>query len=455
MSQFVRDIQGAQVEPIQPRFVDVKNDLTISQIRKGLPLYYVKNNDNGLFELTFRYDFGQSADNRYDVAADYLEYLGTDKLSATAVHQRFYELACNYAVTVTADNINVSLTGLSENMPAALELLENLMANLKADPDAYNQLVDLTLKRRDDQKKSQRAYFDALYRYATFGPRNSFRDMMTAQQLRETDPQTLVDLLKGLGGQKHSVVYYGPMTAKQLTASLNRLHQTPKLLADGPVNQPYVQQPATKNWVWIAPYDAKNIYMRMYHNEQRPWNPDEAATVTLFNEYFGGGMNGIVFQELREARGLAYNAYAVYSRPSRLGQKESYFTHIITQNDKMADCISQFHSILNNLPASENAFQIAKDAATKQLASQRTTRSSIIWAYLAAKRLGLDYDLNEKIYNGLSAVTLQDLVNFEQSTMANKQYRYIILGDYRQLDMPTLEKIGPVKHLTTEEVFGY
>lgn len=44
MSQFVKDIQNAKVEPIQPRFVDFKNDLTISETKRKLPLLYVKNN---------------------------------------------------------------------------------------------------------------------------------------------------------------------------------------------------------------------------------------------------------------------------------------------------------------------------------------------------------------------------------------------------------------------------
>jgi hypothetical protein len=79
----------------------------------------------------------------------------------------------------------------------------------------------------------------------------------------------------------------------------------------------------------------------------------------------------------------------------------------------------------------------------------------IINVWLTAEMRGLDYDLNQKIYNDLDKLTLQDIVNFEKQNMADKQYRYIILGDYKQLDMKALEKIGPVKHLTTEEVFGY
>ena len=166
-------------------------------------------------------------------------------------------------------------------------------------------------------------------------------------------------------------------------------------------------------------------------------------------------MNGIVFQELREARGLAYSASAYYVTPGKKGEKEYYQTSIITQNDKMMDCVSQFHAILNEMPASETAFQIAKDALTKQLASERTTKFGVISAWLLAQRLGLDYDLNEKIYNALSGLSLQNIVDFEKERMANKHYCYIILGDEKELDMKALEKIGPVKHLTTEDVFGY
>ncbi len=195
--------------------------------------------------------------------------------------------------------------------------------------------------------------------------------------------------------------------------------------------------------------------LRREHNEQRAWNPSQQAVISLFNEYFGGGMNGIVFQEMREARGLAYSAYAAYQRPSRVGQTERYFTHIITQNDKMMDCIRQFNQILDEMPVSENAFNIAKDGLNKQLASLRVTKMSIISLYLMMKRLGLDTDLNKTVYEALPNVTLDQMAAFEREQMAGKKYRYIILGDEKELDMESLGKIGPIKRLTTEEIFGY
>ena len=222
-----------------------------------------------------------------------------------------------------------------------------------------------------------------------------------------------------------------------------------------PQNKPYVSLATPENEILIAPYDAKNIYMRMYHNAQRQWNPDEEPLQMLFNEYFGGGMNTIVFQELRETRGLAYNAWAFYSRPEYKGETEDFTTHIITQNDKMMDCIRQFHQILDTIPQSEHAFQIAKDALMKRIASQRTTKFGIISAWLKANDLGLDYDLNRKVYEALPQLALKDLVGFEQSLLARKPYRYIILGDERELDMAALKPYGPVRRLSIEEIFGY
>ena len=455
VSQFVKDIQDSKVEPIQPKFVDYNKDLTLGNVNKNLPLVYKQNTDNDLFNLVFRYEFGKQDDNRYDIAADYLDYVGTDKYTAAQVKQEFYKMACNYSVNVNADNLTVSLSGLQSQMPKALKLLEELLHNAKADKTSYDQFVGLVLKTRDDAKKDQRTNFSYLLNYATYGPHNSNRDVMTADELRQANPQQLLGLLANLSNLKHTVLYYGKLTPDELSKVLATAHKTAKTLADVPKGKPYERQQAATNEVLIAPYDAKNIYLLMYNNEGRDWNPDKEAVVDLFNEYYGGGMNGIVFQEMREARGLAYSAAAYYVTPSKKGEKEFSQAYIITQNDKMMDAVNQFHVILNEMPASENAFRIAKDAVTKQLASQRVTKFSVISDYLMAKRRGIDYDINEKVYNALPALTLQDIVDFEKQVMANKQYRYIILGDEKELDMKALEQLGPIRRLTTEEIFGY
>ena len=455
VSDFVNEVQNAEVPAIQPRFVDFKKDLTFGKTEAGLPYIYVQNKENGRFTLSFRYEFGDEADLRYGVAANYLEYLGTDQMSNEEIKQQFYKLACDYYISVGARTITVTLRGLGENMPEALSLLENVMQNAQADPMVAEMCIQQLEKSRIDAKLNQRSNFNALVQYGLYGPYNSQRNQLSPEQIRQLDPQELLDLLKNLKNYEHTVLYYGPMTAEEMGKAVTENHQTVAELQAVPQGKHYELQATPENEVLIAPYDAKNIYMRMVHNEQRDWNPEEAAVKALFNEYYGGGMNTIVFQEMRDARGLAYNAFAAYMEPNYKDQKEYFFTHIITQNDKMMDAVNHFLEILNEMPESEQAFGIAKEALTKRLASQRTTKFGLINAWLSAQMKGIDYDINERIYNALPNITLQDIVQFEQEQMANKPYRYVILGDEKELDMKALEQLGPVKRVSTEEIFGY
>lgn len=455
VSDFVRDVQNTKVEPIQPQFVDFKKDITFAHTKTKQEMLYKQNTENSRFSLNFVFDFGVQADKRYDDAASYFALLGTKKMSSAEVKAAFYNLACDMNMNVGSERITISLSGLNDNLVPALKLMNEVVSNTVADKDVWNMYVDQIIKARQDSKADQKANFSALRQYANYGEYNSQLNMMSESELRSADPQMMVDLVKGLKNFRHTLLYYGPSSCDEVSKLVAKNFPTAKKPQAVPENKEYVFQTTPQNEVIIAPYDAKNIYMTMVHNENREWTPDHAAVNALFNEYYGGGMNTVVFQEMREARGLAYSAAALYSEPSNKKQKENWFTYIITQNDKMPDCVNHFNEIIDNMPASEGAFNIAKDALMKRIATERTTKAALFGAYLAAKKLGLDYDINEKIYNAVPSLTLQDLVLFEKETMANKTLRYIILGDEKELDMPFLEKIGPIKRLSTETIFGY
>ena len=454
-SDFVKEIIASKTTPIEPRFVDFNKDLVKTKTKKGLPVLYVPNKQSGLFTLSFRYDFGLEADKRLPIAVDYLEYLGTNKLSPEQVKQRFYQLACDYSISAGTDNLNVTISGLNENMPKALWLVEHLLANAKVDKEAYIELVELVKKSRKDNRSNQNANFGALAAYGIYGPYNKVRNVMSNAELDKTNPQTLLNLLKGLRNYKHEVLYCGQSTPEALVKTIDEGHVIGKTLANVPQGKRYTEMQTKENEVWMAPYEAKNIYMMLYNNSGKGWNVEQQPMVYLFNEYFGTGMNGIVFQELRETRGLAYNASARYTTPSRVGGTESLQANIISQNDKMMDCVKAFNNIIDEMPQSDKAFELAKQASMKRIATERTTKFGIINAYLQARRLGLDFDIKERIYNALPKITLKEMVEFEKQAMAKKPLRYLILGDEKNLDMKGLEKIGKIKKVTTQEIFGY
>lgn len=454
-SAFVKEIKNAQVPEIQPQFLDFKKDLTVGKTSRKLPLVYKQNTQDDLFNLVFRYEFGDEDDIRYSYAAQYLDYIGTDKKSVSAIKQAFYKLACNFSIAQSSKTLQISLNGLNENLPAALRLTEEILHHAKADKTSWNQFIDLIEKQQQDAKTNQMSNFSYLWDYSTYGAYNPTRNAIKTADLRKMDPQELVNLLGGLNNIEHTVAYYGPYSEKQLNALLAKEHKTAKKLATVPEGKEYKMEEIKQNEIYIAPYDAKNIYLRSYQNTGKKSDVKDGALISLFNEYYGGGMNTIVFQELRETRGLAYNAGAAYYTPVRKDEKDYFMRHIITQNDKMMDCIHVFDEITDNLPQNEASFNLAKQNLMKSIQSRRVTKAGVINAYFNAKLMGIDYDVTKLYYEQLPSLTLQDITNFEKQNIVGKPYRMVILGDEKNLDMKSLEKIAPIKRLSQEEIFGY
>lgn len=458
-SDFLNAMSARKVEPIQPKFVDFNTELTKATAGKGegeLPILYVQNKENGLFTLCYQYSFGDRADVRYSVADDYIRLLGAGKLKNEQIKKQFYNLACTYNINVGNETIDITLEGLAENMPQAMALLETVINSSVPDKQVYDNFVANLLKEREEAKKNQGTCFNALLQYGLHGPQNDYTNILSEEELKTTKPSVFTDLIKQLNATKHNVLYYGPLSVDELTNLIEKTHKTAKVLNDVPLNREWRWVMTPTNEVAIAPYEANNIYLGMLNCENKRFNPTRVPTTSLFNEYFGGGMNAIVFQELRESRALAYSAWASYFYPRRIQDMEYWRQHIITQNDKMMDCINAFKEITLKMPQSEAAFDIAKQALMTSIATERTTKFGIINAYLAAQKLNMEEPLNKMIYEKLPSLTLQDINKFEAINVKSKAMRYIILGNESELDTDALKKIAPViKRLTLKDIFGY
>lgn len=454
-SKFVSEIVNEASPEIAAVFPDYDKEISKATTKKGLPVRYVKNVENGLFTLIYTYNFGTEAEPFLDYLSDYLELVGTNKYSAKEIQKMFYAMACSYSISAGDREVYVYLSGLSENMIEAMKLYEHLITNAVADYDQYKSYIDLVEKNRMDAKKNQESCFSALSSYGYYGKKSPYYLEKSVKELRETKPETILATANLLRNRMHKVLYYGPMELKDVVAAVNKNHNVAKKLVAAEETKTIQREATPQNEVFIAPYEAKNIYMRMYNCEDRMLNPEELANINLFNTYYGGGMNAIVFQELRETRGLAYSAGAYYNTPSYKDEKESFVTSIITQNDKMVDCVNTFKQILDTIPQQQEAFDVAKQTLLKNLATERTIKSGLLMSQLSSERLGLNKSVREIVYQNAQKLTLQDVVNFANTHISNKPYRYLILGDEKELDMKALEKIGPITKLSLEDIFNY
>ena len=179
-------------------------------------------------------------------------------------------------------------------------------------------------------------------------------------------------------------------------------------------------QETTENSVLFAQYDAKQIYYSAVSNRGEKYDPAIQPTLNMYNEYFGGGMNSIVFQEMREARSLAYSAGAFLISPSKLDRPYVYRTFIATQNDKMIDALKAFDEIINNMPESERAFNVAKEALITRLRTDRITKENILWSYLDAQELGQNVDSRKQLFEEAQNMTLSDIKAFQITKLSKE-----------------------------------
>lgn len=453
-SRFVSELLAQTVKPIAPKFIDFDKDMSKTTLKNGNQLLYKHNDDNQLFQLSYIIEHGTKQDAKLDLATGYIDYLGAGKLSAEQLQSELYRLACDVKVRAGVERTIISIRGLQENMKAAMQLAEDWIYKSTPNEDVLQSLVNDILKARSDDKLEQKTNFQRLTSYGIYGPVNASTHILSEAEMKAIKPAELLQALRSLKDYEQTICYYGPASEAEVAKLLKQHAMSAQPIAAEPNNY-YKTQVVTQPEILIAPYDAKNIYMRSYSNNGQVYDPAQQAATDLFNEYFGGGMNTVVFQELREARGLAYSASAYYVDPSHKGDTNYFFENIITQNDKMKDCLDVFKQITEELPLDEGAFKLAKDAILKRMATQRTTRGSVLNYYMALKDLGLTADPNERIYNQIKAMSLADLANFHKQNIKGRTYRYLILGDEKELDMETLKKLGTIKRVTTEEIFGY
>ena len=452
-SDFFKAVAASEVKPIEPRFVDFEKDMDRFEAQSGIEVLYKQNTTTDYFSLEYMFDLGTIVDPALGLAFDYTEYLGTLAKTAEQIQSELYGLACGFNLRASTSRCRITISGLGENMNKAMDVVEDLVANAVADEAILANVKQDMLKSRANAKLNQSSNFSALQSYVIYGE-EGMNARLSNEELMALTSEELLAKVRDLLTKQHTVVYYGPATKDELLASLNEHHNVPEELQPLEIKR-LANVPTPENKVFIAEYDANQIYYIQYSNRGEKFDVANDANLDLYNEYFGGGMSSIVFQEMREARGLAYSARAYMSTPTYADGTYSFTAYIATQNDKMKQAIEAFDEIINTMPESEAAFNVAKESYINQVRTLRYTKASVLYAFINARDMGLDYDRARDVFEKVQTMTLDDVKAVQQQWVKDRNYYYLILGDSKNLDLNYLRTLGPITFLSQEQIFGY
>jgi predicted Zn-dependent peptidase len=192
-------------------------------------------------------------------------------------------------------------------MEAALTLFEHILHNAKPNQEALTNLVQDVFKYRENVKSNMQAIMPSLVSYGIYGTKSpAFYTQLSQKELNALAPDMLINKLKEWVGYKQFAIYYGPQSQEKVVAAINKIHN-PKDLKSVAEPRKFPESVPGKDHVYVVHYETPQVILytlsfgEKYQRELSPY-------IRLYNEYFGGSMSSIVFQELREASALAYGA---------------------------------------------------------------------------------------------------------------------------------------------------
>ncbi len=452
-SDFVKQVNNMPATVVKPVWLDYNKDLQKAKIGPAGVLY-VQNKDNSLFRLRYRFDIGTWNDKKLSLAAQYLQFLGTDKMSAEDITKAFYKIACSFTVSAGTEFTTVTIEGLQENFTNAVKLFEDVLKNCKVDEDALKSLKSRITKSRTDAKANKGAIMNGLVSYARFGNKNPFNYVLSDEELKNTTADELVNALHDLNNYSHKVLYYGPLPLVQLAAGLKTIHSVPATFKTAGDKMKFSNAEQTKNQILFADYNMVQSEIRWVRNTTT-YSADKEPVIDIFNNYFGGGMGALVFQTIRESKALAYSTFAFYAKPDK--KEDPFYTlaYVGCQADKFNESIIAMNELLNDLPNVEENIKFAKAGIKKDIETERVTQDGIIFNYLTAQQKGLNEDIRKTTYAAVDKIGYNELKKFHSDYIANKPYTYCVVASDKKLSEEAMKKYGELKRLSLEEIFGY
>lgn len=452
-SEFAKELAASAPTSIAPVFVDFSKEMQITKNANGSELWYVQNKENQMFSLNIHYNFGSYENPLLESAIEYLENLGTSKKSNSELHEDFYKIACEYSFGVSAHETNINLSGLAESMPEALAMIQSIFTDAVADENALQGLKMKMLKQRSDEKLNKETIlWKAMSGYVLYGQNSPWLNRAKPKDIEAFSSPQLLAEIKKLWNTKNEICYYGPEITSSQNESLTKLF--PSTLSEAPAAKIYNKKEMQANEYYVVDYNMQQAIIGIY-TKGKTFDQKLTPSISIFNEYFGGDMSSITFQEIREAKALAYGVGGSINEPFYKEEPFTFWGMLGTQADKMPEALLSMDTIIRKLPYSPKVWETATTSLRQNIETGRIIKTGFFSSYRNNLRLGYNYDRRKDLYNALNTLTFKDIEAFQMANLQNQKFAYLILGNTKTLNMKWLQKQGAVKVLSLEDVFGY
>ena len=454
-STFYTDFQQLPSEQYEPKFLDFVNDVDRFSFQGGHTILASTNPINDFFELTIRYHIGRLSDPELIEMTDLFENSGAGDFELTQLKERFSSLGISYNFRTYQNAVDVSLSGREDNLEAGLRLLNQLFQKPRMDEKAKKVYVNKTVAEYKLEEQNLNLMGRALYDFATFGRESFYLSRKSKNELKSIDENALI--------QKGQRIFQEYSTTTFFSGNTNASELAEMLQTNLPMTEEEKRAPF--RYLEGKSYDANTIFFVhqkkaiqsqvYFHVSGGDFKNSDFPRVQAFNSYFGDGFTGLVLQEIREYRSLAYSAGSVYVRPAIPDKKGRLLGYIGCQGDKTGDAIPVMIDLLKEMPRKEERMEALRSSLQLKTVTQYPNfrqKPSRIYNY---ELNGFHEDPNKKAFNGYSSVDMDFVSSFYEENIRGNPYVITIYGDKRKVDLDQLRKFGEVVELSQEDFIKF
>ncbi len=453
-SAFFDSLIRMPYQEIEPVFVVPGRDYEIRELRPGIKVYYAENPLNDLFSFSLSVDLGSLGERRLNVARKYLDKSGTARLSPDELKKEWYKLGTDFIIQVGDHETTVTIAGLDENFGASLALLMEFLQRPAAEDAVLEELVRIILKERADAQKDNRTISRALYQYNRWDDQSYFRRIPSNAELQELRGPELHGLIGGLLSYEHSLSYTGSLTLNELLDHLEQSYRMEGELQPPPPYQVLKTRRPAANKTYFFDKEMAQALVRIESGDG-PYEEGLRPFIQLFNEYFAGGMAGVVFQELREARALAYSAGARYIHGKRKAEPGLMVGAVGCQADKTMEAVKVFLDLIDHPPVSEERFEAARQALLNDYRTSRLGFRQVLAAVRTWERQEVPIDPRVMRFEELQRSSMEAMLAFHRNHIQNRPRLISIVGDRSKIDLEDLSRHGSIVEVNLKDIFGF
>jgi predicted Zn-dependent peptidase len=431
----------------EPRLelVDFDGDVERVAVRPGVVVARNENPHNDVYTLQLRFGVGTDAIEELAPTATYLLHAGSRAHPQAQFKRALSRLGTTMEVQATLERFVVQLQGPEEHLDAALALIDELMRAPATDPKRWRQLRREAWGLRRVQLRDPGFVAEALRDFALWGDESPHKTTPGPRTMRRLSPADLLDAWRTTRAHEVEIRYVGQRSATEVADLVDARLAFPA--APRPARPKVVHPrvlPAEPTVFFLPRRDAVQTHL-WFAVDAGPIPADERPIADAYDAFMGGEMAGVVFQEVREFRALAYSASARFQRDPSPEQAGWLTSHVGCRADKTFEALDVVLGLVRELPDRPENVPVVAAALAHALETGSPGARELQTRIEEWRWSGHAHDPRRELLERYRTLAVDDLEQFFAARLAGRPIAIMVVGDPRRVDRRRLARLGKLR----------